>query len=286
MKCENLFVAALGFLATVALMIANTQAASAYDLLPYAVDKIDKNGNYILKGGELHIGDEISTYNEYPVLLSRRKLPRGTNGGLVVSFENIEPYMMKIRGATVFLNLSETSKASFFVYSCSKNGMFSFEIQEGEKYLLSDRKTMTKEGFNKVFKNYSNGFAEISYPSGSLGSHTHLIEIHNDRDVDELVVGAFYFDFMQSAIQSAGKQIIDSMFGDNIKPIKKMYEEIEKKIDKNEFKKIVKKSNDSFDKICLSAGDSYATKMLCDGARDYLVSYNIAKLSAPYMCGR
>ncbi|AWU97220.1 hypothetical protein DM194_23305 (plasmid) [Azospirillum ramasamyi] len=97
---------------------------------------------------------------------------------------------------------------------------------------------MTKEGFNKVFKNYSNGFAEISYPSGSLGSHTHLIEIHNDRDVDELVVGAFYFDFMQSAIQSAGKQIIDSMFGDNIKPIKKMYEEIEKKIDKNEFKKL------------------------------------------------
>ena len=286
MNYKNPFVAALGFLATVSLMIASMQAASAYDLLPYAVDKIDRNGNYLLKGGELHIGDEINTYNEYPVLLSRRKLPRGTNGGLVVRFENIQPYMMKIRGATVFLNTSETSKTSFFVYSCNKNSMFSFEIQEGERHLLSDRKTMTKEGFDKVFKNYNGGFAEISYPAGHLGSHTHLIEIHNDRNVDELIVGAFYFDFTQSAIQSIGKQIIDSAFGSNAKTIKKLYEEIEKNSGKSEFRKIVKKANESFDKICSSAGPSYATKMLCDGSRDYFVSYNIAKLSAPYMCGK
>lgn len=286
MNISNMCAIYMGTVSAFILIMSDIHSAHADSGLPYAVEKIDKNGNYLMKGGELHIGDEVSSYNEYPVLFSRRKLPRGSHGGLAVSFENIQPYLMKIRGATIFLNLSESSKANFFVYSCGKNKMYSFEIQEGEKYLLGDRKTMTKEGFNKVFRQYDGGFSEISYPVGHLGSHTHLIEIHNDGDPDEIVVGAFYFDFMQSAIQSVGKQLIDSMFGTNLKPIKKLYDEIEKKMNDSDFRKIAKKSNENFDKICRSMGDSYTTKMFCDGSRDYFISYNIAKLSAPYMCGK
>lgn len=68
--------------------------------------------------------------------------------------------------------------------------------------------------------------------------------------------------------------------------IKKLYEDIESKINKDEFKKIMKKSRGNFEKICTSGSSSYSTKMFCDGVGDYFVSYNVAKFSAPYMCGK
>lgn len=281
----NINICFLSILISIAIII-YPPYIGANDELPYFIGGIDRNGNYTLKSTQFYAGDTIKSYNEYPIFFTRRSMPPNVKGAIAVSFENIKPYLMKASGGTIWVNLAEGAKADLFLYSCNRSKIYSFEIQEGNKFLMQDRKSITREGFNRVLKKYNNGFMEISYPIGHVGSHTHLVEIHSNGKADEIIIGAFYFNFVDSVANSIGKQIIDNIFGKNIRNAKALYDDIKSEINDNDlFQKILKKSTSEFRKYCVG-NESSTAKLFCDGVSDYFISYNVAKLAAPYMCGK
>lgn len=260
--------------------------SNADEIMPYAIDKIDKNGNYIARKGtfNIDIGDEIETYNEYPLFLSRRKLSSGSNGAIAVSFNKLNGYLMKATGMVIYINSSETSKLNFFVYSCRGNKIIPFDLRDAQKVFSDKKGYLTNIEYNSIFKNKFDGFHEISYPFGDNGVHEHMIEIHNSGKEDEVIIGAFYFDAFETAARSVGKTILEGVFGDKYKKIKNLYDKIQSKIDDSEFRKITEKANKNFNKVCKNKEGSAVSNLFCDSVNDYFISYEIAKISAPYMC--